>query len=274
MNEDKKLLLKNYLSNLVVNVTLADFTHCNTNWRELNYIPSYNKLYYICEGEGWLKIGTKDYYPRAGQLFLMPAGALQSYSAINDNTFKKYWCHFTATIGEVNLFDIIQLPFHIDVMDKKQSVEWIFNELVCSYKSQEIVSSLKVKAMLLELIAYYIEETVIEKIFISNSSAAEKINSLISYIDRHLGNNITVDELARIVHFHPNYFIKFFKSYLGISPIHYINKIRMDRAKNLLKTSETPIKEIASRVGFNDLFYFSKTFKSYTGFTPSEFRNI
>jgi AraC family transcriptional regulator, arabinose operon regulatory protein len=272
MDENKKLLLKNYLANMQVNINVADYTKCTESWRELNYTPAYNKFYFICEGEGWLKIGDKEFYPMPGQLFLMPAGINQSYSAINSNGFKKYWCHFTATIGDINLFEVIQLPYYINVEDNEK-LRTLFMELISNYKSQEIVASLKLKSLLLEIIAFFIENTVVEKICLSNSSASEKISSIIKYIEDNLGEDITIEELARMVHFHPNYFIKFFRRHLGVSPMQYINKVRMDRAKNLVKTTDTPIKEIAVKVGYRDLFYFSKAFKGYTGFSPSEFRN-
>jgi AraC family transcriptional regulator, arabinose operon regulatory protein len=273
MDKDKKLLVKNYLSNIDINVIVAAYTHCPNTWRELDYVPSYNKFYYIRGGEGWLKIRDKEFYPDKDQLFLLPAGIKQSYSVINDNPFTKYWCHFTATIGQVNLFDILQLQDYINIK-VNAALEDLFKELILNMDSDEITASLRVKALLLQLITYYIENSVVEKIRLAPSSQIEKLGLVISYIDNHLDKSISIDSLSEMVHFHPNYFMRLFKKHFGVSPIHYINKIRMDRAKNLLKTTEMAIKEIAASVGFNDVFYFSKAFKSYTGFSPSEYRKV
>ncbi|MDG0791511.1 AraC family ligand binding domain-containing protein [Cohnella ginsengisoli] len=106
----RKRLLQMYLSNLQVNVTALGFNPVWSDWRGIDYTPDYNKFYFITDGEGWLKIGDRELYPKPGQLALMPEGVRQSYSAINDKPYTKFWCHFTAKIGTINLFDLIRLP--------------------------------------------------------------------------------------------------------------------------------------------------------------------
>ena len=273
MEYNKNVLLKSYLSNIQVSLITAAYTRCWDSWRDTDYTPDYNKFYLICNDEGWLKIGGQEYFPKPSQFFVMPAGVLQSYSTISKNTFEKYWCHFTATIGDMNLFDIIQLPHYINIPDRFE-LERLFRDLISCNENNEIASPLRVKALLLEIISYFIENTVIEKILLSTSTSVEKLNHVLNYIETHLSEDISVEELASIVHFHPNYFIRFFKKHLGTSPIHYINRIRLEKAKNLLGISDMAISEIADKIGFNDLFYFSRKFKSHTGFSPSEFRNI
>jgi AraC family transcriptional regulator, arabinose operon regulatory protein len=273
MHEDRKQLLKSYLSNLQVNLVVAAHTHCWRDWRELDYTPEFNKFYLICSGEGWLKIGDREYLPKPGQLVLMPAGIIQSFSTVNENTFTKYWCHFTATIGDKNLFDILRPPFFIDVKDFA-GLENRFEDLICSYRSVEITASLRVKSILLEMIAYYLDSAVVEEVHMHPGAAIEKMNHVLDYIDSHVGENIKVEQLSRMLHFHPNYFIKFFREHVGSSPIHYINKIRLEKAKGLIHGTELTMTEIAEKTGFGSLFHFSRSFKNHTGFSPSEFRNI
>ena len=90
----------------------------------------------------------------------------------------------------------------------------------------------------------------------------------------HLSEEITLETLASLVHFHPNYFIRFFKQNLGVSPMQYVSKARIDHAKVLLKTTDEKIADIASLTGFHDLFYFSQRFKEQTGFSPTDFRKL
>ncbi|MDF2944888.1 MAG: hypothetical protein K0S01_3746 [Herbinix sp.] len=271
MDADKRLLLQNYLSNLHVNVIEAEFTKCWATWREIDYIPTYNKFYFIISGTGWLQIDGQNFYPEPGQLFLMPAGVLQSYSVINDNPFQKYWCHFTATVGENSLFDILQLPYFIQLKDSS-ILEALFKELITEMNSHDITAPLKIKSFILQIISYYMEHAINENITLFESQTFERVGVIINYINRHLNEHITVDGLAGLLHFHPNYFIRFFKTHLGLSPMQYINRTRMQKAKELLKQTDMPVTEIADLVGYNDLFYFSKAFRSYTGYSPSEYR--
>ncbi len=269
---NKEVLLKNYLSNLQVEVDVASYVHCPQNWREIDYVPGYNKFYWIRGGQGWLKIGNEEYYPKPGQLFIMPAGVLQSYSTISKNTFRKYWCHFIAKIGDVNLFDIIHCPVFVDVGNDHR-LEKLFGKLICNMESSQFTSIIKRKAALIEIISYFLDNTNIESIFLSTSPSVDKLNHVLSYIEDNLSDNINIETLAQIVHFHPNYFIKFFRDHLGCSPIKYINRTRVEKAKYLLKNTSLTIKEIADKIGFNDSSYFSKTFKKYTDLSPLEFRN-
>lgn len=269
--DKKNAVLQNYISNLQIDVSMADYTHCWKDWRVLDYVPDYNKFYYIIEGEGWLKIRDKEFYPLPGQLILMPAGVIQSYSSINDNTFKKYWCHFSAKTGNINIFDKIRLPCFIQVIDGDK-VEQLFKDLVHCYKIHDLTASIRMKALLLEIIAYYIEHADGESMQFSSTPANEKLNSVMNYINEHLSDNITIERLAAIAHFNPRYFIRFFKQNIGSTPIHYINQVRMEKAKNLLSTSRMNVTEVADAIGFNDLFHFSKAFKTHTGYTPTEFK--
>lgn len=264
---------RDFLSNLQVNIIVAAYTHCWDNWSDFNYTPDYNKFYFICEGEGLIKIGETEYYPEKGQMILMPAGVLQSYSTINSNTFKKYWCHFTAKIGDINLFDFLNVPYLINVNDDVK-VKGLFESLLMMQENPKLYSLLKEKAILMEIISYYLEQAQGDSAISSKFSSIDKLNSVLKYIQEHISENITVETLASYVHFHPNYFTGVFKKYMGMPPIQYINKIRFERAKYLLKTTDLHITEIATRTGFCDIYYFSKSFKNYSGYSPSDFRNV
>lgn len=268
----KKTLLKNCLSNIAVDILVADFIKCPKSWREIDYTPSYNKFYYIIEGEGWLQIGEEIFYPKPGQLFMMPAGIKQSYSFVNENVFTKYWCHFDAFIGEANLFDIIKIPYFINGSDSRYLKER-FSALVEHYRREDLTASIRMKSVLLDILAYYIESMAEDDIYMVASTSVEKLSHVIEYIDSHLSDNLSVEDLANRVHFHPNYFSRLFHNQIGCSPIQYISKRRLDKAKALLSSTAMTVTEIAESTGFKDVFYFSKTFKSSTGLSPTEYKS-
>jgi len=272
MLDHQKHILKNYLVNIQLNMSVAAFTKVPESWRDLNFISDFNRFYFIVDGEGFVKIGDEEYYPNPGQLFILPAGLLQSYSTISTHTFLKYWCHFTAKIGNVDLFRILDVSHFVDVKDADRLVA-LFQKLIAHYRSDDITATLGVQSVLFELLACYIENVPIDQIRLRQSASIEKINLVLKYIESNLSKEITVAELAELLHLHPNYFIRFFKTMLDISPIQYINRTRTERAKQLLISTNKSISEIAELVGL-DLFYFSRMFKTYTGFSPTEFRSV
>jgi AraC family L-rhamnose operon regulatory protein RhaS len=92
------------------------------------------------------------------------------------------------------------------------------------------------------------------------------------FIENNADSELKVEEIAARAYLSPNYFRKVFKDAIGMTPIEYINKIRISKACKLLRDGNTTISQVAEIVGMNDLNYFSRLFKSVTGCTPSEFK--
>ncbi|WP_019911075.1 AraC family transcriptional regulator [Paenibacillus sp. HW567] len=264
-------LLTSYISNLKLDLIMADYNLCSTEWKDLNYTPDYSKLYFICEGEGWLKIGDREYYPQPGELFLMPEGVQQSYSCISSKPFLKYWCHFSVRSGDINLFKILELSHTCSAVDP-EVVKEMFSSIVLHVKSGEIYAQLLAKSKLMELFSYYLSKLDPTEITLKNLSSVEKLTKILNHIETNIEQNITIHELAEIAHMHPNYFIRLFKKQLGVPPIQYITRKKIDKAKELLTSTTSTISEIAVQLGFSDMFYFSKQFKKNAGLAPTDFR--
>ena len=70
--------LTDLLHSLQIDLQIARKTQVTHEWQDHDFIPEYNKLYYILEGEGWLKVGETELTPGPGDLCLMPAYVNQS----------------------------------------------------------------------------------------------------------------------------------------------------------------------------------------------------
>lgn len=268
---NREPLLANMLSNLQTELIVADYNCCGTEWRDLDYTPDYSKFYWIREGEGWLKIGNDEYAPIPGQLVLMPEGITQSYSAISDRPYLKYWCHFNLKAGGINLFQLLRFPHVVTVRDPER-LDALFGDLLHHSRSDKVYAHMMAKSKLTELIAHFIEHIDLNDVSVLNMPAMEKMTAILAYIDAHIEENMTIQDLAGIACMHPNYFIRFFKQQLGVPPIQYITRKKMDKAKEQLIGSSSTITMIADQLGFGDLFYFSRQFKKHTGLTPTEYR--
>lgn len=98
------------------------------------------------------------------------------------------------------------------------------------------------------------------------------INTIQEYIHEHLSEELSRNELAALVYITPDYLSHYFKDKTGISLTDYILAERMREAKRLLHTTRLPIGDIALKVGYPSISYFSKLFKRTTGKTPLEYR--
>jgi AraC-like DNA-binding protein len=91
-------------------------------------------------------------------------------------------------------------------------------------------------------------------------------------IERHAFERVRIGELASEIGVSPFTFFRQFKDDVGTTPLAYISELRLERAKQLLRSSALPIEEIGQRVGFDDAAYFSRFFRRYAGLPPSSYR--
>lgn len=267
--------LRHLLANVQVHLSFANYTKVSSKWRQMNFVPDFNRFYYIREGEGCLVIDGTAYYPRPGQLFVMPSGVKQSYYALNENGFGKYWCHFTAKIGDTDLFRLAGPPYFIEVADNDR-LTGLFERLIRHYESGDFSAVLMQKATLLEIVSLYLESAVMDRQSFSavdEDRGMHNVNQVLKYIEAHLHENVTVQQLADLVHFHPNYLIRQFRELVGVSPIQYVQRLKLETAKTLLTATAEPVSDIARSLGM-ELYYFSRLFKKHTGLPPTEYRQL
>ncbi|MDW7657229.1 MAG: response regulator [Bacillota bacterium] len=93
------------------------------------------------------------------------------------------------------------------------------------------------------------------------------------YIDAHIGESLSLEEMARIVYLSPVYFSKLFKTETGINFSDYVKKARVGRAIVLMQEIRYKIYDICEQVGYKNIRHFYKVFKQVTGMTPTEYRN-
>ena len=99
------------------------------------------------------------------------------------------------------------------------------------------------------------------------------IKPAIDYINANYTNdNIEIKYLSELCNISEAYFRRIFLKSFGISPIKYINNLKIDRAKELIGSGLYSISEVAASSGFHDEAYFSRKFKESTGVSPSEYK--
>ena len=96
--------------------------------------------------------------------------------------------------------------------------------------------------------------------------------SVMEYLRKNYTQNISLEMLSELFHFHPAHIIRTFKEEYGITPIEALNTIRFHNAAQLLTESDKTILEIAEQTGFTSASYFSRVFKQKSGMTPRDYR--
>ncbi len=97
---------------------------------------------------------------------------------------------------------------------------------------------------------------------------------MMQYIHQNYATDITLDTLAAFMHLNKSYVSRTFKEMIGTTYSHYLRRYRIERAKEILQTTNETITIIAEKVGYPDIAYFSRIFKKETGMTPNDYKQL
>jgi AraC family transcriptional regulator len=111
------------------------------------------------------------------------------------------------------------------------------------------------------------------RLYESGDLSQSYLNRVVDYIAASLDKELTIEKLANIASMNPIYFARVFKKRLGVAPHQFILFKRIERAKELLAYSDTPIVDIALATGFSSQSHLSSVFKRVVGATPRNFRS-
>lgn len=147
----------------------------------------------------------------------------------------------------------------IDKSLKKQS-GWYFS---CKLGLLELVTFLSDRGLLLPAASSLSE---------SDRQKIDRYKKLVSYMEKHYAEPVSLKELSEAVSCNPQYLCRFFKEITGTTPIQYLISIRLSHACTLLRESTKSILEISLDCGFENTSYFIRKFRQQNGCTPREYR--
>ena len=99
----------------------------------------------------------------------------------------------------------------------------------------------------------------------------KKIAPALEFISQHYSESITNDHLASLCGISTVYFRKLFTGIVGIAPMNYVQKMRIEKAKEMLKSDYGTLSDLAYSLGYPSLYDFSRSFKKHTGIAPSQY---
>ncbi len=179
---------------------------------------------------------------------------------ININYMKNF---YYTTLSSINNIRISVSAIEVDKKHEEGKDIASLLKLIEKSESAEELNSL------LEEVAIKIAEKVNNY---NNKSIKLILRKAIDYIQDHYNEQVTLNEVAENIYVSTFYISRMFKKELGKSFVDYLNDVRIEKSKELLKDVRYKTYEVAEIVGISDPHYFSKLFKKYSGMTPSEYR--
>lgn len=183
---------------------------------------------------------------------------------VYDKPLDHYWIVFQGTkVRDIlNKCGIPSSSHKFSVKQNSQRIRMIFERAIKTDLSG-INLSFYYTSVFYELLSLYNE---------NKRTKGNIVDNARRYIAANISQKITVEDIAKHCAISPKYLCKVFKNALGTSPLAFVLTEKFETAKDLLLSTDMPIKEIAAAVGYDDSCYFSTAFKSYAGVSPGQFR--
>jgi AraC-like DNA-binding protein len=259
------------VSNLKTEILTGAFTVCGKPWAKdgtVTHNDPFSRLYWIEEGAGTIVHPKGTVHLSPGSLFVIPEHTPARYRA--SGIMKLHWIHFRARLfGCIDIFPLMNWPFQVSVPDPDQTGT-LMKSVIQNAQPERTGNSLRADANLRLLLCHFAATG--ERTEISHFGNFQRLLPVVSFIEQNLQQKMTLKKLSRVLPLQPAYLCHLFSRTLGLSPIDFINRKRIEKAQFLLRQGTMPLKEVAAQIGFQDVYFFSRTFKKIVGIAPIAYR--
>ncbi len=260
-----------------------DSSFCKSS--EKIHTHDFIEIVYILSGEMTQIINDCSYDVCRGDLLFMNDGCTHSFSADKEysyiNIIFSPKLNGENMINPLNKFSMLALSCFNEMRGEtafgricffgkeRDKIEDIicsmFHEYTKKEKSYEIVVENYLNTLLIKMLRE-------RKVGIRPLEIDDTWKEISAYIDEHLADRITLEELANQYSYNPSYFSRVFKEKFGVTFLKYITGKRLDLAIKLLEETTITIDEISERVGFSDSNSLYHAFSRYLNTTPGQYR--
>jgi len=259
------------------------------DWNFRNIKSPFFRIYLVDEGEAFMTVEGKVQQLTPGHLYLIPPFSLHNDSC--DRHFSLYYLHVSENHTDtIQIFD--QFRFPLEVLASDFDLELVKRLLTInpgkslpiydpdSYDNSDgYLKSLastaqtsfpvrtETNGILLQLLSRFLNSA--EKVFLSEDS---RIDKALRYIRENIGRKISIGDLSDRCFLSDDHFTRLFKQEMNDTPIDYINRKKIENAQLMLVINDTPVKDIACSLAFENIPYFNRLFKQLVGKTPTQYR--
>lgn len=229
------------------------------------------QINYITEGSGIFETGSEQYKVTSGSIIIIRPGIWHRYRPDRDSGWNEHYIGFNGDFCN-NFFQEVffQTAKPVVYIGFQESMLKLFFEIIQLVRDEKTGHQQVSAANTILILSKILSVTKNQEF--AGKSIERTIRKACLYFRENLNRNIIIEDLANELNVGYSYFRQMFKKYTGISPIQYHLSLRIQRAKDLMVSTDLSFKEIANEIGFESYFYFSRLFKDKTGQSPLEFK--
>jgi len=230
-------------------------------------------IHYIQKGKGFYKTGDKVYQADSGSAFCIFPRDIVWYYTDGADPWSFYWFAFNGRMaGKLLERAGITRENPVLALYENNAVSRIMDGLLDEFAAQRPPDDLLLTGHLCFLLSELDRAGIAPQPRESEKKAFDYVEKAVGYIHVNYHRDISIAALAAYVGLERSYFSKLFNRTTGDPPQTYVLKYRVEKARELLKTTGLSVSEISECTGFSDGFYFSRAFKKCTGFSPAAYR--
>lgn len=237
-----------------------------------NHFHAYYVIGFIENGQRYLSCKNREYTVAPGDLLLFNPqdnhtcqqmdGKTLDYRCINIQPEIMGQAVFEITGREYLPYFAPQVVFHSELVGLLKELHLMIMREEREFRKEEIFFFL-----LEQLIEEYAEQDV------PLPKNEHSIEAICEFLEQNYMNSIALDDLCKLTGLSKYYLLRSFTKQKGISPYNFLETIRIDKAKELLKQGAPPI-DVAFQTGFADQSHFSNFFKKFIGLTPRQYMSV
>lgn len=221
------------------------------------------------DGNGFQFISGKIYPFSTNTVSAIQKGAIHDAHILQESPEEKpsYWKYIFADLPAFGISNQIETGFDIS----SNKVSNLFDLVVELYERKP--SGWQEETIhLLHVISKELERLSPDASSIREGAYRDTITVALHRIANEFSTDLSVEELAKDCNMSVSYFRKNFTDIVGVSPLQYIQQVRLNIAEHLIKTTDKKIAEISQEVGFRTLSSFNRLFRQHFGYAPSSLR--
>jgi AraC-like DNA-binding protein len=239
-------------------------------WEKGRVLQEY-QINYITEGSGIFETSTDQFQVVPGSMMILRPGMWHRYKPDPNTGWNEHYIGFNGNFCS-NLFNegFFQAGKPVLYVGFQESLLKLFLEITQLVKDEKTghqqVAAANTILMLSKILS------VVRNQEFAGKTIELTIRKACLYFRENVNTNVNIEELAKELNVGYSYFRQMFRKYTGISPTQYHLSLRIQKAKDLLVSTDQSFKEIAIDLGFESYFYFSRIFKDKTAKSPMDFR--
>lgn len=257
------------MGNLTYFYTLQNISYAIQSLNKQQYSSGFYTLFIVMNGSGMLEIGHDTIHLIEEKCILIPPN-----NTVKIHIANEHLCFYQLQFNIVNLSNKQASISHFTSIREQRLLPFspchrLLDAIYQNRHAEDEHTVFEQHVHFQELMLFILRQAMPKLV---QKNDRQSVEQSINYLHKHFEKEWTVEQLAELADVPRWNYTRIFKDITGQIPLHYLNNVRIEKAKQLLMMTNDRVFEISQSVGFNNEYYFNRRFKEHVGISPGQYR--